>query len=571
MTGLNFQDTSSELQALLARVAEKPTDPMARLDLAQAYMFSQQIEAGLPHLRLASILAKNHWKTRFLQAFVMAETGKDQEALLIWRELAQDPDADCMVLAALAGQEEYHGDRALAAPLLDRAAQRDPGNPMFPTLAGLARMKADADPVGLKLVEEGYAAGAMHRFALSKEFQNYLFYCAHNPTISGERLCTITTEWADRHPNRITPAARIAKPREGRKLRVGIVTADLTNHVIGSYMLPLVSDPVWQDTELVFLYTVIKSDEQTERFKATGIPIHLLNDKDDLALPVATGLDLDVAIDLSSHTGGNRLMLMAHRLAAAQLTWLGYPSTTGLKAMDFKLIDPMLEPPDRQRLWNAEEPLDFGGFYWGYPVPPEKIMEPVRRAERPVMVSLNFHRKLVPEVIAAWAEILRRVPGAELRLLDGAGTERIRSHFAAEGIDAARVTFLPRTFRKPYMEYYLDARLNLDPWPYNGHTTSLDAVYMGVPVLTYAYDSAVGRAGTSLNVRLGLPELVAKTVDDYIARAVQLLTGPDLLPAPAELRQRLLSFSNPAIAARNLHRCCHEAFDIVLARQASAT
>jgi Glycosyl transferase family 41 len=566
-TSTGLPKITPDANYLAAQIAQRPTDVEARLDLVQYYLLNGKLDLALPHFRLASILAKGNWRTRFFNGWVLAASGKKQEALTYWRAMAQDPEAPAVLLAALAGQESTCGDDLRAAELFDQAGKKDPSLPVYSLLAGLCRLRQDSDPLGLRQIADGYAAGAFKEFGMSTEFQHYLYLVAHDEQMTGSRLKSLTMEWADLQVNRIPMASTAAIPRTARKLRVGLLSGDLNSHVIGLYLLPLIADPVWADTELVLLSTVIKEDEATRSFLRCGVPVHVLPDSDETALPLARSLHLDVAVDLSSHTGGNRLPLMAHRLAPAQLTWLGYPSTTGMTAMDFKPVDPILEPPDRQHDWNTEEPIDFG-FYWGFAPPAEVPPLAEYRPDRPIVCSLNFPRKLRTSVLSTWARILREVPAAELHLLQSVATDRVLAQLADDGVDPSRVKFLTRTHRQTYLTYYQSARLNLDTWPYNGHTTSLDAVYMGVPVLTMACDLAVGRAGVSLNQRLGLAELIAHNPDEYVAKAVSLLTGPDLLPPPTELRRRLLTFSSPALAASNLHRCCHEAFDRILIRQA---
>ena len=242
---------------------------------------------------------------------------------------------------------------------------------------------------------------------------------------------------------------------------------------------------------------------------------------------------------------GNRLPVFARKPAPVQVTFAGYPGTTGLSAIDYRLTDPYLDPPGLHDSFYAEKSYRLPHSFWCYG--PETEEPPVNSlpASKNGFVTfgcLNSFCKVNDETLKLWASVLRAVTGARLVLLARhAGHRRKALDFlATQGIAAERLTFVPHQERHKYLAVYHQVDIGLDTFPYNGHTSSLDALWMGVPVVTLVGDTVVGRAGLSQLSNVGLEELAAATPQDYLRLAADLAgSWPRLAALRAGLRERL--------------------------------
>jgi predicted O-linked N-acetylglucosamine transferase (SPINDLY family) len=233
--------------------------------------------------------------------------------------------------------------------------------------------------------------------------------------------------------------------------------------------------------------------------------------------------------------------MFARKPAPVQVAWLGYPGTTGLTTMDYRLTDPYLDPPGLLDAFYTERSVRLPETFWCYnPLTDEVPVNSLPALEHGLVTfgSLNNFCKVNDACLALWSDVLRAVPKSRLLLLAPQG--RARDHVLAElrqkGIAEARVEFVDRVPRQQYLHLYHRIDLCLDPVPCNGHTTSLDGFWMGVPTLTLVGDKAVGRAGWSQLCNLGLQELAAHTPEQYVALAAELAHD---LPRLQELRRTL--------------------------------
>jgi predicted O-linked N-acetylglucosamine transferase (SPINDLY family) len=229
--------------------------------------------------------------------------------------------------------------------------------------------------------------------------------------------------------------------------------------------------------------------------------------------------------------------------APVQAAWLAYPGTTGLAAMDYRLTDPYLDPPGEHDDWYSETSLRLPDTYWCYdPLTAEPTPGPLPALANGHITfgSLNNFCKVTPEVLALWAQVLTAVPDSRLLLLAQPGGHRqlVLDRLAEGGVAAGRVEFAPFQPRLDYLALHRRVDLGLDTFPYNGHTTSLDAFWMGVPVVTRLGETVVGRAGWSQLCNLHLRELAAASDPAFVRTAVELARD---LPRLAQLRAGLRS------------------------------
>jgi predicted O-linked N-acetylglucosamine transferase (SPINDLY family) len=225
--------------------------------------------------------------------------------------------------------------------------------------------------------------------------------------------------------------------------------------------------------------------------------------------------------------------------------WLAYPGTTGLSAIDYRLTDPYLDPPGLDDRWYSEASFRLPDCFWCYdPLTDEPGVSTLPALGKGYVTfgSLNNFCKVNDGCLALWARALRAVPGSRLLLMapEGPARDRVRASLHRDGIAASRVVFVDKRPRPEYLALYHQIDLCLDPLPYNGHTTSLDAFWMGVPTLTMPGRTAVGRGGLCLLKTLGLPELIAEDPEGFARIAAELAADlPRLSELRATLRHRL--------------------------------
>lgn len=349
-----------------------------------------------------------------------------------------------------------------------------------------------------------------------------------------------------------TPPAR--RSLGGRRLRIGYVSPDFRTHSCAFFIEPLLMAHDKRAVE-VFCYASVKQpDETTDRLRVLSDhwrDIESLSDAEAAALIVEDGID--VLVDLAGHTGGTRLGVFALRPAPVQVSWLGYPNTTGLPVIDYRITDAWADPPGEADRLHTEKLARLAGGFLCYKAPacaPEVTSLPMERNGRLTFGSFNNASKIGPSTVRIWSEILDRVPGSRLILksrqfADAGVRRRYQGLFSAHGVGADRLAIVPLVpGLREALAAYGDIDLALDTFPYNGTTTTCEALWMGVPVVTRVGDRHAARVGFSLMQAAGLSELVATSAESYVELAVGLASDRSRLAGyRRELRSRLATSS----------------------------
>ncbi len=342
----------------------------------------------------------------------------------------------------------------------------------------------------------------------------------------------------------ILPHANEARP--DRRLRIGYVSPDLRSHVIGHNLRPLFREHDHRHFEIVCYADVDRPDTLTARFQELAdVWRDIVGRTDDEVARLIREDRIDILVDLALHMDRNRLLVFARKPAPVQVTFAAYPGTTGLSAIDYRLTDPGLDPPGIGDADYAEESIRLPNTFWCY----DPLTEEPGVNALPALANgyvtfgcLNHPAKVNAGVLALWARVMRAVDGSRLIMLSPEGPHRgdIHRRLEQEGVAPGRVTFFAHQPHAQYLKLYHGIDLVLDTFPYNGHTTSLDALWMGVPVVTTVGRTVVGRAGLSHLRNLGLPELAAETPEEFVRIAAQLAGDlPRLSRLRASLRDRM--------------------------------
>ena len=324
------------------------------------------------------------------------------------------------------------------------------------------------------------------------------------------------------------PAARRAP---GGRLRIGVLSADLRAHPVGHFLESVLDALRQRPVELFAYANQSAASVVPERIRGAFVRWHgVLEQTDERLANTIAADDLDVLLDLSGHTTGNRLGVLLRRPARRQVSWLGYFGTTGLPGVDAVIADPHCVPESEARFFT-ERVLYMPESRFCLTAPsdaPDVALEPPW-ADLPHISFGCFQNanKINDSVLALWQRILQASPGAVLRLQNGqfelsAQVLRMRERMGAAGIDLRRVWISPILPREHYLGQYAEVDVLLDTFPYPGGTTTAEAIWMGVPTLTLATPGMLGRQGQAMLNNVGLGDWVTHSPDDYVSRAVAL-------------------------------------------------
>jgi protein O-GlcNAc transferase len=400
---------------------------------------------------------------------------------------------------------------------------------------------------------------------------NMLYSMHFDANFNARQLLAEHVQWDNRfaRPLRDAIVPHSNNRDSNRQLKIGYVGLDLREHPVGRFLLPLLANHDHSQFEIHCFTDLLRPDHLTQLMQQHADRWHPTSALSHEALAqLICKEQIDVLIDLSMHMDGTRLPTFARKPAPVQITYLAYCSTTGLAAMDYRVSDPYLDPPGGDEAVYSEKTLRLPRTYWCYQAPPYGAeLTPLPAASKGYITfaSLNTFSKVTPTTLDAWATIISNVPGSHLLIHTGEGAHRqqILGRFTSAGIDASRVEFVGRVPIDVYMQNYKSVDIALDPFPYVGGTTTCDALWMGVPVITLRGETAVARGGVSLLSNVGLPELIAGDVTDYIRIATSLAGNrSQLAQLRSTLRNQLIAspVMNAAQFARDFEALLRDAW-----------
>ena len=403
---------------------------------------------------------------------------------------------------------------------------------------------------------------------------NMLLSLNYVPSIDPVALYTAHLDFAMRWE---APLAPLIQPHPNdrspeRRLKIGYVSSDFRQHSVSHFIEPVLKSHDHDRFEIFCYSNHSQEDEVTARLKTqadhwrriAGIP-------DDLVAKQIRADQIDILIDLNGHTANNRLLVFARKPAPIQAAWLGYPNTTGLAAMDYRLTDEFADPVGMTGHLHSEKLIRLPECFSCYQPPreaPEVSDLPAREKGFITFGSFNHLAKITPEVMAVWARLLQATPGSRLILKnpslgDEAMQQAVRDAFSGLDIMPKRLELLGHDqSRNAHLARYQHIDIGLDPFPYNGTTTTCEALWMGVPVVTLAGRTHAGRVGASQLSNLGLTELICHTPDEYIATAMRLAGNLEHLSALRKgLRARMVA--SPLVDARRFTNYLEEAYRVM--------
>ena len=373
---------------------------------------------------------------------------------------------------------------------------------------------------------------------------NLAFTLTFHPGYDARMIGEENRRWNQQHAE---PLKQFIQPHTNdrnpdRRLRIGYVSPDFRDHVVGRNLLPLLRQHDHGPWEIFCYSNVPRPDALTEQLRQCADVWHsIVGWSDSQAADLIRQDRIDILVDLTLHMANNRLTVFARQPAPVQATFAGYPGSTGLDTIAYRLTDPYLDPPGLNDQFYSETSIRLPDTFWCYdPLGTELAVNtlPAPTAGHITFGCLNNFCKVNEQVLRLWAQVLKTLDRSRLMALCPEGSHRqlLLDMLQREGINSDRIELMAQRPRLQYLELYHRIDVGLDTFPYNGHTTSLDSFWMGVPVITLVGQTVVGRAGLSQLTNLGLKEFIAQTPEQYIQIAADLAAD---LPRLAELRRTL--------------------------------
>jgi len=349
------------------------------------------------------------------------------------------------------------------------------------------------------------------------------------------------------------PLASSIRPHENdrnsdRRLRLGYVSPDFNKHPVGRFLLPLLANRDREGFEVFCYCDVKRPDSMTDELRGhAGVWRDVTKLSDEQLAEQIRADGIDILVDLAMHTMGNRMMVFARKPAPVQATYLAYCGTTGLETVDYRLTDSYMDPPTgsgQDDRYYSERSIRLQSYFCYEPLPDRPEVGPVPSLARGRITfgCLNNFAKVTRPTLETWAELLRQLPTSVLSVhsREGAHRQRAVQVLMNCGIDPGCLEFVGVMPGEDYFRRYHEIDVALDPFPFPGGTTTCDALWMGVPVVSLAGKTAVSRAGLSILSNIELPELVADTRERYVQIARDLATDPTrLAQLRSTLRQRM--------------------------------
>jgi len=336
-----------------------------------------------------------------------------------------------------------------------------------------------------------------------------------------------------------------------RRIKIGYVSPDFRRHSVASFIESTLKTHHHEEFEVFCYSDVLSPDTITKRLQNHADQWRNITGVTDENVAELIRKDrIDILIDLAGHTGGNRILLFARKPAPVQVSWIGYPATTGLAAMDYKIVDAFTDPLGMTEEFYTEKLIRMPGSFLCYQ--PEKVSPgvgplPALSSGHITFGSFNYFPKVSSEAAALWSAILNALPNSRLILKsrtfsDDAASEDALAIFTRHGLSADRIELLSSVpaFTE-HLDMYNLIDIALDTFPYNGTTTTCEALWMGVPVITLAGKTHASRVGTSLLSNIGLPDFIAESPEEYLQIAITIANDiPRLQSVRMNIRSSML-------------------------------
>jgi predicted O-linked N-acetylglucosamine transferase (SPINDLY family) len=547
-TAMAIEGRLSEAESCCRRaIWIKPEFADAHHDLGAVLVLQDRLDDALASFDRAIALAPNLAIAYLHRGDVYRSKRMHNAAILNYQECLSRgaPSADAYLNLAISYCEIGQPD--LAVECCHQGLKLQPRNALLcNTMAYALLMQGQADAMlewSRRAIDLAPDNAALHG--------NLIYALNYIPGIDPASLFAEHLAWGKRHAD---PLTVLAPPHDNnrtldRRLRIGYVSAHFCRHAVHYFSEPLLAAHDHEQFEIYCYSDSPSEDDATARILPSADHWRRTSQATDEQLAQMIRDDrIDILVDLAGHISGNRLLVFARKPAPIQVTYIGYQNTTGMSAMDYRLTDERADPPGRSDALHTEKLVRLPRSFFCYRPPAEAppiTPLPARATGQVTFGSFNSFGKVTPQVIAVWLTILERVNSSRLMVLADRGgfVERRLGELAQErGLDPARIVVVDRRPLKEYLQLLQLADIALDAFPFNGHTTTCDSIWMGVPVVMLEGETYASRFGGSVLANVGLASAIAGNVEQYVEVAVGLAEDLDALESlRSELRPRMAS------------------------------
>ena len=473
------------------------------------------------------------------------------------------PLAFVNLAASLMARDRY--SEGIAA--LERAIELDPRNPM--SVNNLAHAYLKTGEID-RAVETFYRAADLDGRKDSSYLSNALLASHYKAELDPVALFKAHVEFGELAARQLPPVQRPPENRDpNRRLRIAYVSADFCRHSVAFFIEPILRNHDRTMFEVVCYNDTVAHDPVTQQLR--GLPTHWIDTNtlnDEEMVQRVIGDRIDIFVDLAGHTARNRMGAFARKPSPVQVSYLGYPNTTGLGTMDWRITDAVADPPGETESLHTEKLFRLNRPAWCYQPGRESPAIgplPARRKGYFTFGCLNALMKMNRPLMRRWVQIVHGVPGSRLIVKTGAlkdvnARQRLHDQLVELGLEESRFDLLPPIESyADHLAVYNDIDVALDTCPYNGTTTTCDALWMGVPVLTESGKTHVSRVGASLLSAVGLNDWVTHSGEAYVARAIAVAADLETLAA-LRLRLRETMQNSPIMDGAGLARELERAY-----------
>ncbi len=569
-------DLSSAIGLAQRAIGLQPAVPEFHFSLAGVYLSQGDMRSALSSYQEALRLRPDSLDYQRAVAGALLAAGALDEGVDAYRAIARAGTRDGLAYFELGKALQLRGDLKEAEDTFAQAVKLSPDSEgahlhlavvrreqgRLVDAEGPARRAAALAPnmhqawfvLGRVLGEQGRHAEAVEHFrkvlAMQPEddaaWSELLFSLNYSEQFSPHEVFAEHLKYGERFPRVPAMAIDAARLKSGRRMRVGYLSPDFWLHSVAHFITPILSRHDRGRFEVFCYYTGQREDAMTARLKNGSEHWRQVAGVSDEDLErILRADELDILVELTGHSNHQRLAVLATRVAPVQVTYLGYPNTTGVAAIDYRITDARTDPPGESDGLHSEKLFRLPETFLCYAPPAVKVEAPAAPFHRTGHItfgSFNNFAKISPITIKLWSRVLASVPNSKLLvktrgLQDPGLCTLLLGRFREQGIEADRIKLMPPILdQRQHLQTYGKVDIALDPFPYHGTTTTMEALWMGVPVVTLEGDRHASRVGASILSALGLVDCVAQTQDEYVQIAARLAAADSELDV---LRQQL--------------------------------